>query len=408
MLEMTLAKRGNSAASRQQMKPKVLVLADTYLPGYLAGGPVKSLSRLVEELGEEMQWAVLTRDRDLGATQPYPSVTPDCWVKVGKADVCYLSPSALRLDKWFRMIRGTPHDVLYLNSYLSPAFSILPLIGRKLGWLPSKSVVLAPRGEFSPGALALKARKKSAAIMLGRALGVHSGLTWHASTAEEAADIKRVCPANPTSVWVARNLTGDVGSVLQVEPTHNPPSSKALRVVFAARIAKKKNLDFALRVISQTTLPLHFTIIGPVQDAAHFAECQRQIDRLPENVTVDVKGAMPPQELQYELRTHDVFFLPSRGENFGHAFVEAWHAGLPVLTSDQTPWKDLRNRDLGWDLPLGSEDSFGEALVEAFSRSPARVASQRRTCGEFGAQVALDATAVEANRRLFRAAAGLL
>jgi glycosyltransferase involved in cell wall biosynthesis len=44
--------------------------------------------------------------------------------------------------------------------------------------------------------------------------------------------------------------------------------------------------------------------------------------------------------------------LPSRGENFGHIVPEAWAAGCPVLVSDRTPWRNLAQQGVGWDLPL--------------------------------------------------------
>ena len=44
--------------------------------------------------------------------------------------------------------------------------------------------------------------------------------------------------------------------------------------------------------------------------------------------------------------------MPTTHENFGHAVVEAWAHGRPVLLSDQTPWRGLAELDLGWDLQL--------------------------------------------------------
>ena len=44
--------------------------------------------------------------------------------------------------------------------------------------------------------------------------------------------------------------------------------------------------------------------------------------------------------------------MPSLHENFGHATVEAWAHGRPVLLSDRTPWKGLDALQVGEDLPL--------------------------------------------------------
>jgi glycosyltransferase involved in cell wall biosynthesis len=50
------------------------------------------------------------------------------------------------------------------------------------------------------------------------------------------------------------------------------------------------------------------------------------------------------------------FVLPTLGENFGHAIVEAWQSGIPVVISDRTPWRGLAQKNVGWDLAL--EDTF--------------------------------------------------
>lgn len=61
---------------------------------------------------------------------------------------------------------------------------------RRLGLLPLVPVILAPRGEFSPGALGLKAWKKRPYIELTRMIGLHRGITWQASSEREAGDIR--------------------------------------------------------------------------------------------------------------------------------------------------------------------------------------------------------------------------
>ena len=57
--------------------------------------------------------------------------------------------------------------------------------------------------------------------------------------------------------------------------------------------------------------------------------------------------------------------LPTHGESFGHIIVEAWAAGCPVLISDRTPWRELREQGVGWDVPLDHNawtGALGECL----------------------------------------------
>jgi glycosyltransferase involved in cell wall biosynthesis len=52
------------------------------------------------------------------------------------------------------------------------------------------------------------------------------------------------------------------------------------------------------------------------------------------------------------LSTSHLFILPSKSENFGHALYEAMSAGLPVVTSDFTPWNELEKNKAGLNVKL--------------------------------------------------------
>ncbi len=53
------------------------------------------------------------------------------------------------------------------------------------------------------------------------------------------------------------------------------------------------------------------------------------------------------------------------GENYGHAIFEALTTGLPVLISDQTPWRNLEQMKVGWDIPLQMKEKFVDAITQA-------------------------------------------
>ena len=115
------------------MKPVILTFAQHYLPGYRAGGPIRTIANMVERLGNEFEFRIVTSDRDLGDDHPYEGVQIDSWVPCGQAFVRYVSPRGFGLRKIRNIIRSTPHDLIYLNSFLNSRFTQQVLIGNLLG-----------------------------------------------------------------------------------------------------------------------------------------------------------------------------------------------------------------------------------------------------------------------------------
>src|SRR5690606_8432187 len=101
-------------------RPVVLTFVGYYLPGYKAGGPVRSISNMVEVLGDEIDFRVVTSDRDATEKTPYVELDGESgWRAVGKAKVLYLSPLEKTLSNIARIIRHTKHSTLYLNSFFN-------------------------------------------------------------------------------------------------------------------------------------------------------------------------------------------------------------------------------------------------------------------------------------------------
>ncbi|WP_018387852.1 glycosyltransferase [Ancylobacter sp. FA202] len=335
---------------------------------------MRSIANLVEHLADEFHFHILTSDRDLGDVAAYADMETDRWVPVGRAQVYYASPARQGPLALARLIRQTPHDLLYINSFFSPRFSIAPLVARRLGLVPSRPTVLAPRGEFSVGALALKTAKKRAYLRASRAAGLFAGLRWQASTPFEASDIRAVMGPE-MDVAVACDLSEPILGPPPVHPPRAP--GQPLRVVFLSRVSPKKNLDFALTVLASVRCEVDFVIYGPLEDADYALFCRELAESLPAHVTVRWAGPVHPDEVPAVFAAHDLFFFPTRGENFGHVIAEALAAGTPVLLSDATPWRALAVAGVGDDLPLGAPGAFA-AFIEAMAVEPTEAALARR------------------------------
>jgi glycosyltransferase involved in cell wall biosynthesis len=338
----------------------VLVLIDWYLPGAKGGGPVHSVSRIIEQLGEEFRWKVITRDRDLGDTIPYPSINDHDWHAVGRAHVRYLRSASGLSMRLRSAVRGTRYDVVYLNSFFS-RLSVAFLFFRRLGFVARTPVMIAPRGEFSVRALGFNAYLKRLYIRLARVLRLCDDVVWAASTVYEARDIRReFATGNPEfRVQVVQDMVARLPAKAMPAPDKN---RGAANLVFLSRIDRMKNLDGALQLLRGIRGKVTFDIYGPCNDEEYFAHCQTIAADLPENIVVRFLGAVPPDKVIDVLGQYDLFVLLSLGENFGHVVYEALASGCPILISDQTPWRGLQRTGGGWDFPGEETDRFEEAI----------------------------------------------
>lgn len=342
---------------------KILTFVSYYHPGYKAGGPIRTISNLVENLGREVTFYIVSRDRDLGDTKPYfDNTTTQSWQAIGFSKVLYLSSKLVNVVRLLKSIDSNRFDTLYLNSVFDFKFSIVPLIFQRLGLLGDIPVVLAPRGEFSSGALSLKSRKKSVFLKLAKLLNLYKGVIWQVSSNCEKTDLlKSGLGINDKDIFIAKDL-----------PTLYKPTSCASnnteeradvkKIIFLSRISPMKNLDYALDVLTHVSTKLQFDIYGPKEDQGYWLSCQKKIDSLPKNVTVRYMGIVRPDKVCETFAMYDLFFLPSKGENYAHVIAESLISGTPVLISDQTPWKNLKNRSLGWDLSLENRSGFISVL----------------------------------------------
>ena len=138
---------GHLVGALAMRRPIILTFINYYLPGFKSGGPIRSIANMVEALDDQFEFRIVTSDRDSLDVAPYQGIRSDAWISVGKALVYYVSPGRRRLFSWARLLRETPHDVLYLNSLFNPVYTLLPLLARRLAGPQKQRVVVAPRGE---------------------------------------------------------------------------------------------------------------------------------------------------------------------------------------------------------------------------------------------------------------------
>lgn len=379
---------------------KIMVFIDWYLPGYKAGGPIKSCVSLVERLKSFYDFRIVTTDTDLNEPLAYPEIIADKWTKTPKnTDVFYCSRSYLNLKNLEMLIEKENPDVIYLNSMFSPYFTLIPLliVRRKKN---KYHVVVAPRGMLSKGALAIKPVKKQLFLFTSKVLGLFKNVTFHASTEIEVDEIKNVFGSN-AKVLHAINLTPDIG----VEKITREKSANNVKLVYIGRISHVKNLMQCIEILSHTNpaQQYEFDIYGPHDDEEYLQACKNKIAQLPSHIATNFKGAVANDEISTLLKKYHFLFLLSMNENYGHAIVEAFTAGCPVIIGNRTPWKNLESNKCGWDLPLENKSEIISAVESAAKMNQHTYNEWSDATSEFAATIHNNIQTIEDHHRLFNA-----
>ena len=384
-------------------RPRITVFTRGYPPAYLMGGPTRSLSALVEALAADFRFTVITSAFDDPAAGPMPSVKPGQWITRGDAMIWY--ERRYRVPAWREatLLRETKPQIVYLNSFFDYRFTILPLLIVRMT-LRKTPVVLAPRGELSVGALALKWRKKRFFITLFRMLGLHKAVTWHASTSQEKADIERVFGAGARS-HVAINLRTGLG--IESERRNNNKQTGAdplyCSLVFFSRIVPKKNVATVIKAMRFVSGKVRLSIAGPIEDARYWASCLELIDDLPDPRLITYVGPVPADETIDFLGRFDLFVFPTLGENFGHVVLESLAAGTPVIVGNDTPWHQIETAGAGWICDPASPGAVAAAIEHFLALDEDARVRMRTAARDLARQVLNDPDGVDANRAMFHA-----
>lgn len=379
-------------------KPTVLTLIGAYWPANGASGPNLSIKGMVEALSDEFAFLRVSRDRPIG--QRAALVESGRWLDgpVGAVHYCSPAPGRLGAKGLADILRSARYDLLLLNGFHDREFTIPALLMRRFGLAPARPTILSPRGEFSRAARGIKSSRKSAYGALARQLRLLEDVWLHATSAEELEHIRRRFPF-AKGYLVAPN----------VRPLIAPPACIATaggvcRLLFLGRIAPVKNLDLALKALAQVKVDVAFDIYGPKEDGRYWTECEQLIAKLPGNVVARHAGEIANEAVPATLAHHDLLFLPSRSENFGHAIFEALSCGVPALIGDATPWRGLERDAAGWDLPLGDPCAFAQR-IESFAAMDATARTRLRAGARARAERWVkESDAVEQTRRMLRAA----
>lgn len=229
--------------------------------------------------------------------------------------------------------------------------------------------VIAPRGMLEPWSLQQKWLKKRIARWLYQDHDLKCAAALHATAESEAEQFRRLGFKNPIIVSPnGVNVPENFSRVEHVEGVER-------RVLFVSRMHPKKGVMELVEawgrlvgsrqssVVSGWECELVYTINGDFE-REYEAKVKARVKELGLEDQFIFTGALNDDEKWKAYARADLFVLPTYSENFGIVVAEALWAGVPVITTKGTPWRELEERKCGWWIDIGVKP-LADALKEA-------------------------------------------
>ncbi len=233
--------------------------------------------------------------------------------------------------------------------------------------------VISPRGMMSAWAWNYHRTQKrlASAFLHPGAFAAADG--WHATSVEEAEDIRRLGFKQPVCVAPngVRMPPADRHIAAGAEWRERCPMIGSRPVaLFYSRFHRKKRLRELFHLWLAAPRGDWLLLLVGVPEEYTVAEIQGWIDAAGAKQRVAVYDGtdLPPPYAVASL-----FLLPSHSENFGLVIADAMAAGVPALVTDTTPWTALNATGFGWCVPWAD---FHRTLQVAMAEAPAKLAER--------------------------------
>jgi len=330
----------------------ILIFADWYTPGYKAGGPVQSVYNLAQLLSKYFIVRVVTTNKDLNSSEPYPDIEPNAWIMLDKNHfVQYLNQDKLNRHFIKQLINENRDNVILINGLFSFYFSVLPVFYSLL--FKNSRTFIAVRGMLHKSALSVKPLKKQIFIAFARGFGLYKHAVLLSTNDQESIEIARIFGG--MKINIAPNIPLLPKNYF-LQDFNFKGSDKMIRLLFLGRISPEKNPLVLLEALNKMRSPCHVTFCGSSNNPEYFSKFMEKLGQLPQHIKYKYIPDIPHAEIGSLLSATDVMVMPSLGENFGHAIFESFVHSVPVIIGNNTPWTGIEVKFAGIEVnPSDSE-----------------------------------------------------
>ncbi len=313
----------------------------SYLPGISSGGPVISISRIIDNIPNKSY--VITLNRDVGTKKKYKK---NSFLKNSKKiNYIYKSPGIDSFISFLKVIlKMENNSVIYMSSFFRISHTLLPIIiikvFRILGFKKKVKLVISPRNEFALESLKFGYWKKMVYIFLFKNF-LNKKIFYHSTTQDESKEIISILGIKSNFIYTVQNIDPvqiPLENLLDIKK-----NVKEIRLFYVGRISKDKNVHLINQILfgMEERKKIIVDLWGPIRDEKYFNSIMEFSDKY--GLKVNYKGTFLQKEKYQIYQSYHALLLPALAENYGHAIADSLSFSVPVIISNKTPWKTSKN-----------------------------------------------------------------
>ena len=224
-------------------------------------------------------------------------------------------------------------------------------------FLLKKKIIIHPLGFYEPWSLGQKKIKKTIAWNAYQFRILSNADLIHCASKTEEKNILKISKSFNTKVLPYGISNEAIKKVISKKKVKK-------KAVFFSRIHKKKGIGNLISAWKKIDNPeWHLDIYGPTEDKKYLNDLMLSVNK--NNKITFHKPIFNTKKKYRTLEKYDFMILPTYSENFGYIVLESLARGVPVLTTKNTPWLEIKKKNSGW-ISDNSVDSMTRSLKKIF------------------------------------------
>lgn len=326
-----------------------------------------NLARAQYSIGHDVSMWCLDNDENIkwaAATHDFPSERITGFVPTGPLNI-WFSP---KIKKYANQNANGIFDIVHQHGIWA-GVSVATLSFSQKKKIPT---IIAPHGSLNQWALNLSPWKKKIGLALYERENLRLASCLHATSESEISDFRNFGLKNPIAYienGIQEKNLALVGNAARFREHNGIPGDKRI-LFFLSRISPKKGLVMLVEAINtiQDDFADWVLIIAGNDEFNHKKDVESLVKQLNLENKIKILNPLFGQEKDDAFAAAELFILPSHSEGSPMVVLDSLAAGVPVITTKASTWRDLTKYNCGWWTDISTQ-AITTALREAIVMS---------------------------------------